>query len=185
MLGDGWAHIGRTTGNINARIGFKQSIVHLDNFSIVYFKLNHYCSSLPTPTQNYMRGKLFQSIQLQTRAIPCFTKIYYMFYIDGKKRVPEEIEEFLDPIALAQWIEDDGSVHKDGKLMLCTDNFNLFDVHLLVRALTFRYKFCCTIVQRDKTKQQFRIFILKRSMDSLRSIVGKHIANSMKYKVHL
>lgn len=185
MLGDGWASIGRTTGNINARIGFKQSMIHFSSFWEVYLKIGHYCSSVPTPTKNYMRGKLFYSVQLQTRALPCLTKIYNMFYKNGVKIIPKDIIEYLDPICLAQWVADDGSYHKDGKLMFCTDNFTLSDVILLYNALTIRYGFKCTIVQRDKTKNQYRINISKSSMDSFRKIVEKHMSESMKYKIHL
>lgn len=185
LLGDGWASMGRKTINTNARIGFKQSMVHFDSFLNAYLKLSHYCGSLPHSTKNILRGKLFHGVQLQTRAMPCFTKIYYMFYKNGKKIVPKGIIKYLNPICLTQWLEDDGSVQKAGNLILCTDNFTLSDVKLLINALTKRYGFSCKIIQRDKTKEQYRINISKNSMDKLRSVVKNHISESMKYKVHL
>lgn len=184
MLGDGWASIGKNR-NINARLGFKQSMGHFESFWLLYLKLGHYCGSLPHRTQNYMRGKLFYSVQFQTRALPCFTEIHNMFYLDGVKRVPVDIYHYLDPSCLTVWIENDGSYRDYGSLGLCTDSFTLSDVVLLYNVLVIRYGLKGTITARNKSKGQYRINISKSSMDTLRNITKHHISESMRYKIHL
>jgi len=42
-------------------------------------------------------------------------------------------------MAAAYWICDDGQFVKNGGITLCTDNYTLTEVELLIKALTSKY----------------------------------------------
>ena len=182
MLSDGWTNIGKTSRNINARFGLKQSIKHFPFLWKVFLILGNLCGSTPTLTKTIMRGKLFYSLQLQTRAMPCLTIIHNMFYKDGKI-VPKDIYEYLNPICLAFWIMGDGSYQSSGSLKLCTDSYTYAEVLLLMNVLIIRYGIECWPIEQNKN--QYRIFISKKSMDTLRKIVTPHMEPCFLYKIHL
>jgi hypothetical protein len=75
----------------------------------VWTILSHYCSALPYLTSTQMRGARFFGVVLFTRALPCFTVLYDMFYVAGTKVIPFDIFNLLTPVALAYWIMGDGS----------------------------------------------------------------------------
>jgi hypothetical protein len=45
--------------------------------------------------------QLFFSVVITTLALPCFTKIHSLFYVNNKKVIPYNIYELLTPVALA------------------------------------------------------------------------------------
>lgn len=71
---------------------------------------------------------------------------------NNKKIVPLDIESYLNPIVLAYWISDDGQLVKNGGITLCTDNYILDEVNLLIKALTNKYNMKCSIhYKKSKT----------------------------------
>jgi LAGLIDADG DNA endonuclease family len=85
----------------------------------VFSILSHYCSSGPNLVSGIRAGKRNYGLQFFTRALPCFTEIYSLFYPNGVKIVPENIYELLTPPALAHIIMGDGSAKTHG-LTFCT-----------------------------------------------------------------
>ena len=69
-----------------------------------------------------------------------------------------------------------------GGLRLCTNSYAIQDVTRLKDVLITRYGLICTIHKTQKG--QHLIFISKKSMDKLRSIVKQHMVPSMLYKIH-
>ena len=56
---------------------------------------------------------------------------------DGKKRIPLNIGDELTHKGLAHWIMDDGYWENDSStVFLCTDNFTLDEISLLIKILT-------------------------------------------------
>jgi hypothetical protein len=114
--------------------------------------------------------------------MPCFTELYYLFYPNGVKIIPEDIYNLLTPVALAHLIMGDGSVKPHG-LILCTDSYSLKDVVRLMNVLIIKYRLECTL--RFYPKNQYRIYIKQSSMPILRSIVISFMTKSMLYKIDL
>jgi hypothetical protein len=107
-----------------------------------------------------------------------------LFYVEGKKVVPLDIFNMLDPIALAHLIQGDGAKEHVG-LILCTESFNLKDVVRLINVLIIRYELDCTLRIINKDKKQYRIYIKKTSLPKLIKIVKPYIHTSMLYKLAL
>ena len=53
-----------------------------------------------------------------------------MFYKKGRKKIPVNIYEYLTPLALAVWIQDDGGFANHG-IRVATNSFKLKEVELL------------------------------------------------------
>lgn len=85
------------------------------------------------------RGKLFYSLEFQTRQLKSLNEIYNLFYrerlsesliLQTKKEQPKiktittELFHYIDYISLAHWIQGDGAKRNKG-IILCTDCFSL------------------------------------------------------------
>lgn len=86
MLSDGWMQKGRY--NKNARLGLKQSIIHIEFLLWIYNLLSHYCQSLPYSVTTTLNGKEFFGIEFITRTYPCFTSLHSVWYSDRVKVLP-------------------------------------------------------------------------------------------------
>jgi hypothetical protein len=107
--------------------------------------------------------------------MPCLTELYYIFYPNKVKIIPQNIYELLTPVALAHLIMGDGSVSRHG-LILCTNSYTIQDVVRLMNVLIIRYTLKCTLrLHRQKNKMGYEIYIRQRSMPLLRSIYALQI----------
>lgn len=125
------AGLSKQKNSKNARLGFKQSMIHFPFLWLTFMLLSHFCSSIPYHDNAKLKGKFYYGIRMDTRAYSCLTDLYELFYIpitqpDGKisykKIVPLDIYNLLTPMALAYWIMGDGSGNASKGLYLCTDS---------------------------------------------------------------
>lgn len=154
--------------------------------------LSHYCSSYPHFVIGQRNNKKNYGLQFFTKALSCFTlwpeargrraELYYLFYLNNKKRIPDDIYNLLTPIALAHWICGDAVAATNIKgLIFCTDSFTLEEVVKLMNVLMIKYRLKCTL--RNRGNNQYRIYINQESMNLLRSIVTPYTHYSMLYKL--
>lgn len=116
--------------------------------------------------------------------MPCLTKLYYLFYHNGVKIIPEDIYNMLTPVALAHIIMGDGTAREHG-LEICTNSYSLEDVVRLMNVLMIRYRFKCNLrlKKRQNNKIEYMIYISQSSMPLLRTIVTPYFHSSMLYKL--
>jgi len=111
------------------------------------------------------------------------TELYYLFYPNGIKIIPQNIFELLTPIVLAHMIMGDGSVKSHG-LILCTNSYSLEDVVRLMNVIMIRYRLDCTLhLKRQNNKISYMIYIRQSSMALLLNIVSPFMHFSMLYKL--
>jgi len=181
ILSDGYIGFA-SKSNLNARLSFKQSFDRLPYVLAVFNILSHYCSSLPISLIGKQNNIITHGVQFWTRSLPCFTKLHSSWYNQGVKIVPNDIYDYLTPVALAHWIMGDGSYHPAG-LHLCTDSFSNQDVARLINVLILKYGLNCTM-QGYKSGRP-RIYIKTNSMAQLGVIVAPFMHPTMLYKIHL
>lgn len=181
LLSDGWLEF--PDRQTYARLKLEQSFDKFKYFWAVYSDLSTFCAGYPNLRVRLLNGKTFFSLRLSTRSLPCFSNLSNLFIQNGVKIVPFDIYNLLNPVALAHWIQGDGSYHPSGGLFLCTDNYSIKDVVRLMNVLMVRYELDCTM--HKHRPDQYRIYIKKNSMDKLRSIVKQHMVPSMLYKINL
>lgn len=110
--------------SINSNLTFKQSLSHSNYLWFIFSILSHYCTSYPSLVSGIRNGKKLLALQFFSRALPCLTELYSLFYPNGIKIIPCNIYELLTPIALAHMIMGDGVARPHG-LQLCTDSYSI------------------------------------------------------------
>lgn len=183
LLGD--AHAEKRSMDIGTRISFFQEATHVEYLLFIhkFFSELGYCNSkIPIiMTRLGNKGKIRKVVRFSTWTYISFNWIHDLWYDNKKKRVPDCIDQYLTPLALAVWIMDDGC--KVGKgLKFCTNSFTYKECLILVKALYNNFNLKSSI-QSGGIKDQYVIYVWKDSMDDLRKIVSPYIIPEMKYKL--
>ena len=141
LLGD----LNANKQNVNARLRFKQGIIHEGYLRYLYEQFKDFCPAGPK-IENLLPDKrtgiVYSSIYFSTYSLPCFNELYELFYPEGKKIIPLNIADLLTARGLAYWICDDGSRDKLYRyVVLCTNSFTLEEVELLINVLNSKWNF--------------------------------------------
>lgn len=183
LLGNGHAE-SRSQGK-GTRILFYQEAAHL---SYIYWlhsivSENGYC--IPNTPKTYTKlGKLGivrKVARFHTWTYSSFNWINESWYSNGIKIVPQNIEKYLTPLALAIWIMDAGAVSSRG-LKFCSNSFFYKDCQSLTTVLFNSYNLKTTI-QSAGVPDQYIIYIWRQSIPYLNKIVSPYIIPSMKNKI--
>lgn len=126
LLGDAWID--------NKSLRVKQSETHKEYVFWLYSHLKNLCKSPPKERKDYKQW------YFQTRFSEHISKYKDMFYRNGIKVIPENINELLvSPLSLAVWYMDDGSLDYRPKdhynFSLSTNAFTLDENKSLVNVL--------------------------------------------------
>ena len=126
-----------------------------------------------------VKGKKYGFVQFVTLTHPAFTVLHKVFYRDGKKIVPKNVDRILiSPISLATWIMDDGAKDNAG-LTIQTHSFKNDEVGLLIRVLRDNFDLIAT---SRKNKGKSIIYFPQAEIKKLWEIVGSHILPEYRYK---
>jgi ubiquinol-cytochrome c reductase cytochrome b subunit len=171
---------------LGTKFSFYQEASHVNYLMFLHklFSELGYCNSkLPVITTRLgSKGKIKKIAKFSTWTYSSFNWIYDLWYKKQIKHVPEYIDQYLTPLALAIWIMDNGA--KVGKsLKLCTNSFSYNDCLLLIKALNNNFNIKASI-QSIGNKDQYLIFIWNESMTDLIKIVSPYIIPEMKYKLN-
>lgn len=178
LLSDGWLVIASAT-TLSPRLGLSQSLSHFKYVWFVFKALSHYCDRFPVIRERKRGTKTHWCVDVVTRALPCFSEIYTLFYVNKKKVIPNNIYELLTPVAFAHLIMGDGGFKSKG-IFLCTDSYSIQDVVRLMNVLIIRYDLKCTL---HRSNEDYRIYISRKSVGKVVEIVKPHLITSMYYKV--
>ncbi len=181
LLGD--SHAERRS--LGTRVSFYQEAIHSDYLKWLHEIISSlgYCTlTLPKiVTRLGAHGKIRQVIRFHTFTYFSWNDIYDQWYLNGVKRVPINIADYLSPLALAIWIMDDGGRVGKG-LKLATNSFTFEDTTRLTDVLFKLYGIKAT-TQKTGVVNQYHIYIWSDSMPLLRSIVKPYMVSSMFYKL--
>lgn len=123
---------------------------------------NSICTNTPPhPWPNPKTGKPITQYHFSTRSLVSLTEIHKQWYILNKennkftKIVPLNIAELLTPIGLAHWVMGDGYWdNSDKTINICTDNFYLAEVVLLISVLKENFNLLATSKRRIKANKE-------------------------------
>jgi len=165
----------------NPRLSLHQSLKNSEYLLSVFNILSVYCSSYPFFKKTIKRGKLFYSLEFQTRQLKSLNEIYNLFYIDNTKikSINPELFHYIDHIAIAHWIQGDGAKRNKG-IILCTDCFSITEVVLLMNILLIKFNIKSTI-HFDNSKP--RIFINKVELDKIKPQIKPYFVKRFLYKI--
>lgn len=190
LLGD--AHAEKRPHENGTRVRFKQSGRHSTYLLWLHKRISDlgYTNSKVPIIKTYLeKGKVQNRVNFSTWSYSSFNWIKDVFYVvvDGKvsKVVPDCIEIYLTPRALAIWIMDDGAKVSSG-LKFCTNSFTYEDCLKLSCILSSKFNLKSSIISAGApltVNKQYNIYIWKQSMPLLRDIVMPYMESSMKYKI--
>lgn len=126
------------------------------------------------------------SWRFQTLSNSVFSNLYKTFYKNGKKIVPDNIENLLknSPLALTIWLMDDGNKNHQA-VFLNTQSFSFSQQQKLCKALYTVFGLYVTLNKHSKSKgvQLYRIRINTKSTQKLKNIVRGYILPQFTYKL--
>nr|YP_009710606.1 LAGLIDADG homing endonuclease [Amanita bisporigera]QFZ98554.1 LAGLIDADG homing endonuclease [Amanita bisporigera] len=149
-----------------------------------FFSERGYCSHIKPKFEKRIgkKGKIIYFYRLKTFTFTSFNWIREMFYKNGIKIVPLNIGEFLTPLVLAIWIQDDGNRVSAG-LQISTNCFTFQEVELLCKILNEKYQLSPK-PQSAGVPNQYIIYFPKNSMNNLSKLVKPYMVPSMRYKLN-
>jgi LAGLIDADG DNA endonuclease family/Proton-conducting membrane transporter len=204
LLGDG--HLRFTHKDKNGNFtGNSHYAMTLKNYDYAFYLWKEIYSSICTstplrPWPNPKTGMCYTTNPSQyafsSRSLPDLTVLHKQWYVLNKetkkfiKIVPLNIEDLLTSIGLAHWIMGDGYWDSHGKTVdICTDNFTLSEVELLIRVLKDKFNLLATIKRRIKANKEvcwrIRFSGKPENLSNLKSLVQPHFFPSMLYKLNI
>ena len=178
LLSDAWLTINKTG---STRFFFKQSMLNAELVIAVFTKLSHFCSSYPMITTTHLNGLKFKGLCLNTRAYPCLTEFYNMFYVKNTKIVPLNLYEIIDYEFLAYWIMGDGTC-RGNAILLQTQSFTVEECVFIISVLIHKFNLNCNIHMQRK---QPTIYISAKSIKQIKAQLLPYFVPSMFYKLNL
>ena len=182
LLGD--AHAEKRLSGLGTRISFFQEGSHKTYMLYLHKLMSElgYCNEkLPIIKKKLDKGKVRKVMRFNTWTYTSFNEIHEKWYVNGRKRVPSDIDKYLTPLALSIWINDDGAKVSKG-IKLCTNSFTYSECMNLVDVLYKNFNLKAS-VQSTGAKDQYIVYIWKESKKDLYKIVSPYIIPEMKYKI--
>lgn len=127
------------------------------------------------------------SVMLQTTTIchPGLNRFAEIFYDDQRiKHVPDNIDIYMTPLALAVWVSDDGNLKSGCNMRISSMNFSKEENYklqnLLKRCFDLRSK---VMTFNYKGKEYYQITLNKKNTQKMSDIIRPYMTECMKYKI--
>lgn len=183
LISDGWL---QSRKGWNPRIGFKQSIKHFKYLWLVFLELMVLTSSYPYLTKTKQRGKIFYGLEFNTRQLNIINEIKTLFYLPGstKKTITTLLFDYLDFLAFAHWIMNNGNRANNGGQYLMTNSLNYEELSILLNILIIKFNLNPTLHSMGgNRKNEMRIYIRPKDVRNIIiPNVKKYFDKSMLYK---
>lgn len=177
----------------STRISFQQENNNVEYLMWLWKTLRDYgyCSTIKPSVKTRMgrggkgrRDYIRRYYRFHTFTFSSFDWIHDLFYPDGiTKVIPNEIGDFLTPLALACWIMDDGTKIQNS-LKISTHSFSKENLEMVQKVLLDKYKLETTLQSAGaQGKTQYVLYIRKSSMVTLKKIIKPYLVKSMLYKL--
>lgn len=129
-------------------------------------------------------GKSYEYLGFTTFGHKEFMPYRQLFYPNGKKVIPNNLEDLLTPLGLSVWFMDDGSVksHQSKGRILNTHSFSLEEVKQL--CVILHEKFYLDAWPRQQ-RDGVQIYISGKSAEALQALLEPRIIPEMRYKLPL
>jgi LAGLIDADG DNA endonuclease family len=131
-----------------------------------------------------------------TLTFPLFTSFFNDWYVldkeknKKKKIIPNNIEKYLTPLAIAHWIMGDATFDKGRaqRIIICTDSFSLTEVNYLRSILLKKYNinsYVKSVKSNITLKIYYRIVISGNNRRMFQELVSNYIVPSLLYRIGL
>lgn len=182
LLGDGTLIVGKNA--INANFKTEQGLRQKDYVFWKYEQFKEWVTTPPKISVRYdeKRVPYEKSWWFRTIRHPNITLFHKLFYKGGVKVVPGNIADLLDPLALAVWIMDDGSLNQN-KIDISTYSFELDEIKLLQRVILKKFALRSNFYA-DRNKG-FRMYFSKKETQKLIPLISQFVIPNLAYKIFM
>lgn len=185
LLGDGTMWLGDGAVNVNFKV--EQGLVQKEYVFWKYKILKSLVFTGPKVSFRYdSNGHRYpKSWWFRTIRHPLLTEIFRRFYLQdgfrcGRKIIPKDIGNDLDPLAFAVWIMDDGS-YSNKKIDISTYAFSLEEVKFLLKVIERKFG-VKMLFYRDRDKG-YRMYANVKETKKLIQTIYPYIIPTMMYKI--
>ena len=202
LLGDGCLRYSKKIQDGNPKPNWNVHFaMTLKSYAHVFYLWGNIFSSIctstpPRPWPAESTGLPASQYAFSSKSLPELTAIHKEWYIWSFefnkyiKIVPLNINTQLTKISLAHWLMGDGYWDTSNKtVVICTDNFTLKEVELLISVLSKNFGLSSTVLKRIKSNKEicWRIRFSSKSdnINKLISLVQPHFIPSMLYKLNM
>ena len=120
-------------------------------------------------------------LKFKTLSIPQLIYYYELFYVEGKKLIPSNIE-LITPVGLAHLIKGDGNLKQPDKIIrIYTNSFTKQDVELLALAIINKFNVKTRVVH--VRNNQYIIIISKSELSKVNNLIKDYMHPYMFYKI--
>ncbi len=182
ILGDGFL---QKTGKNNARLRLEHSFKQQDYLIWKCQILNNFFQKKPEilTRTNLKFGKSYQYIRNQSYSGLEFGKLHQLFYVDGKRIIPNKISKLLkNPVSLAVWFMDDGYYYlRDRIAYIYLPKLDPSSVNNLLTALNLNYGLSPQL--KIKKRGEYVLTFTVKDTKELMQIIKPYVIKSMSYKI--
>lgn len=180
VLGDGYL---QKTGKNNARLRLEHSNKQKE---YLFWKANQF-KKLFQGRPKYIERihpktkRKYCYWRYQSNTSPVLGKIRKIFYPQGNKTIPEDLDKYLSLLTLAVWYMDDGYYSKrDNSSYLYLGRVSKNEAEIVSKAIHKVFKLPNTIL--DKKRKGYVIYFSPKTMIKLMGLIKKYMIPQFDYK---
>lgn len=119
----------------------------------------------------------------QSQSMFYLGKLRKLFYPNGKKKIPSDIDKFLTPLSFAVWYMDDGYYYaRDKCAYLYLGNVSREEAESAAAAIKKKFHLIARVLSK---KKGFAIYFSRLEVIKLKVIIASYILDQFKYKLPL
>ncbi len=178
ILGDG--HLETQNNGRTYKLKIEHSVFQREYLNWLYKELQTWVRM--TPKLRSKNNKPF-SYHFSTYSHELLREYGNQLYKNKRKIIPERIEELLNPLSLAIWFMDDGSLksNKHNTYIIHTLGYKREELERIQKVLSEKFGIE-TKLHKQKGKY-LRLYILSKSAKKFKEIVSPYIIPSLAYKL--
>lgn len=180
ILGDGYL---QKTGKRNARLRLEHGYRQKHYLLWKVKKLGNLFQGRPKYLERIhpKTKKKYRYYRHQSQSTPYLGKLRKVFYPQGKKVIPQEIEGLMDPLMLAVWYMDDGYYYlRDRCSYLYLGNVKEDDAKIAQKAIVKKFKIEPSI---KKKKNGYALYFSPGETLKLAKLIKPYVLKEFLYKL--
>ncbi|MDO8657294.1 MAG: LAGLIDADG endonuclease [Candidatus Levybacteria bacterium] len=180
ILGDGYL---QSTGKNNARLRLEHGYQQKEYLFWKIEKLHQLFQGKPVYLERVhpLTKKTYKYWRHQSQSTPYLGKIRKLFYPEGKKMIPDNLEEYINPQMFAVWYMDDGYYYLRDKCgYLYLGNVSEKEANVVSLAIFKKFNIQSKVKQK---KKGFAIYFPRTQVEKLKLLIKNHIIDYFNYKI--
>lgn len=180
ILGDGYL---QKTGERNARLRLEHGYQQKEYLFWKVEKLKPLFQGKPTYLERIhpLTKRTYKYWRHQSQSTPYLGKLRKVFYPEGKKIIPDNLEKYLTPLSLAVWYMDDGYYYlRDKCSYLYLGNVSEKEANIVHDAMLKKFDIAAKVKAK---KKGFAIYFPNSQCEKLKLLIKSLIIQYFNYKL--